>query len=247
MFEATKLIAAGRVAEATALLQRTIGITLPQSGAGRSVQDIRAGLRDWFGRGGPFATRKSTPPMREPEAAPEPGQVLLRSYTNRAGTRGYRLYVPSGYQGERVPLVVMLHGCKQNAADFAAGTRMNAHAEEVTWLAAYPEQSSAANGSRCWNWFRPEDQRRGQGEPSLVAGITEEVMQSSPSTRRGYMSPACPRGARQQPLWEPPTQTYTQPWAFILVSLGGQRMTCRRRSRRCGVRVRPGTAAGILR
>ena len=127
---------------------------------------------------GSGACRRSRPAgldrqLRNPNTGPEFGEFLRRSYRNEAGVRQYRLYVPSGYRGEPAPLVVLLHGCKQSPEDFAAGTRMNAHAERLGWLAAYPEQSSTANGSRCWNWFRPEDQQRGRGEPALVAGITQ--------------------------------------------------------------------------
>jgi poly(hydroxyalkanoate) depolymerase family esterase len=106
------------------------------------------------------------------------GEFLTRSFSNDAGTRSYKLYVPSSYSSasdEAVALVVMLHGCTQSPDDFAAGTRMNALAERHGFLVVYPAQAPNANGSKCWNWFRGEDQRRDRGEPSLIAGITREV------------------------------------------------------------------------
>ena len=115
-------------------------------------------------------------PVSTPDIVPDGGKFIEATYSNPAGTRAYKLYIPSGYHGQALPLVVMLHGCTQSPDDFAAGTRMNLIAEEQTCLVVYPAQSSEANAAKCWNWFRPSDQRRGQGEPSLIAGITRQVM-----------------------------------------------------------------------
>lgn len=108
-----------------------------------------------------------------------PGTFIDGSHTNSAGTRSYKLYVPSSYSGAlAVPLVVMLHGCTQDPVDFASGTQMNQLAEELGCLVAYPAQSQQANSSRCWNWFHEKDQMRDQGEPSIIAGITRDIIAS---------------------------------------------------------------------
>jgi poly(hydroxyalkanoate) depolymerase family esterase len=107
---------------------------------------------------------------------PAGGAFLERSYSNHAGSRPYKLYVPSSYRGQPVPLIVMLHGCTQSPDDFATGTRMNEMAETETFLVVYPGQVSSANASKCWNWFSQDDQQRNLGEPALIAGITREVM-----------------------------------------------------------------------
>jgi poly(hydroxyalkanoate) depolymerase family esterase len=123
----------------------------------------------------PAGKHLETHPMPR-TSRPTMGEFKAGYYANQAGKREYRLYVPDGYNGQRVPLLIMLHGCGQTPEDFALGTRMNSFADEHTFLVAYPSQSSSANRARCWNWFRPVDQRRGNGEPAIIAGITLQII-----------------------------------------------------------------------
>jgi len=113
----------------------------------------------------------------QPTAAetPSPGRFVDGSFTEKAGTRAFKLFIPPAGNGP-VPLIVMLHGCTQNPDDFAAGTRMNELARQRGFYVLYPEQTRHANSSGCWNWFKHNHQSRGQGEPAILAGMTRDVV-----------------------------------------------------------------------
>ncbi len=148
------------------------------------TETIRNALADaGIARRSPAGAPASDMPLRpqrpvvDPAPANDPpvGPFVTRRFSNAAGSRDYRLYVPQGHDGEPMPLVVMLHGCKQNPDDFAAGTRMNELAQQHGFLVAYPAQTARANGSNCWNWFDRAHQQRNGAEPSLLAGIVADV------------------------------------------------------------------------
>jgi poly(hydroxyalkanoate) depolymerase family esterase len=163
MTEATRLTRAGRLSEATAIIQRTLaGLPTANVATSETIPDDAVIDAEFSVLDDSFARTN--------------GQFVDKIYSNRVGSRPYKLYIPGSYTGQAIPLVVMLHGCTQTSIDFAAGTRLNALAEGKTFLVAYPEQESSANGSKCWNWFQVTDQQRNAGEPSLIAGITHQII-----------------------------------------------------------------------
>jgi len=118
----------------------------------------------------------SPPAVVEADTA-RAGQFVTREIETSNGSRRYKLYIPSSYDGKTaMPLVVVLHGCTQDPDNTARGTRFNEAAEESKVLVAYPEQPAAANGLKCWNWFDPAHQKRDQGEPALIASITRQIV-----------------------------------------------------------------------
>ncbi len=134
-------------------------------------------------------------PADEVVVMPEPDQTQTEIYLQPSEGTGstftehvfefgeenypYRLFIPGGADEpglSPLPLVVMLHGCKQNAADFAQGTAMNELAEQEKCFVLYPEQLPKANSLRCWNWFDKAHHARDNGEPAMIAALTRSVL-----------------------------------------------------------------------
>ena len=152
------------------------------------------GMREISGLGLRGPIRRAPPSTSD--MVPEGTRFIQGTFSNAAGSRTYKLFIPSRYQGQPLPLVVMLHGCTQSPDDFAAGTRMNFLAEEQNCFVVYPEQPSGANQAKCWNWFRTGDQQRSGGEPSLIAGITRQIMRNySIDPKRVYVAGLSAGGA----------------------------------------------------
>lgn len=191
MHEATRLTRAGRLNEALAMLQAaTMSVTAardptPEIIEGEIVSDqavptrvstvVRHVLHPFEGATLPGARHRA---RQITDIVPGGGHYISGVFSNVEGSRSFKLYIPTIRDAGPRPLIVMLHGCMQSADDFAAGTRMNFAAEARGCFVVYPEQPQAANASKCWNWFRPGDQVRGKGEPSLIAGITRQVAET---------------------------------------------------------------------
>lgn len=161
-----------QVASAVKARETTPGATRVPQGGGLDLK-----LQHWWRSLVPTASRTRDPRALEELHTRAGHGFAVRDFSWDGRLHSYRLFVPATSVRRRLPLVVMLHGCKQDAADFAQGTRMNLLAQAQGVAVLYPQQDPAANRLRCWNWFDPAHQGPA-GEPAMIAALTRHVMQS---------------------------------------------------------------------
>lgn len=189
--KATELTRQGKLIEATRLIQHALGgIEAARPSAGNaqrgrhaSASELAADIVDVEFRELPALDVQPEPAAARPASRPqqrataEPESFESHRFPSGARTYTYRLYVPPRTDDRLLPVVVMLHGCTQDALDFATGTAMNELAAQRGCIVVYPEQLARANSMRCWNWFEPAHQQRGRGEPAMIAALATHVVQ----------------------------------------------------------------------
>lgn len=237
MDEATRLTQSGQLAAATALIQRALGaegdgraMRPTPTGGSDDVVDVQAriveppGFADAINNIATRAYQAGVRGQNNPESNQAPTGapdtfVAGRSTHPSAGARDYRLYIPPQAQagGPPLPLVVMLHGCAQDALDFARGTGMNEAARAQGLFVLYPEQAAQLYPQRCWNWFKHSHQAAGRGEPAILASMVRQVMaQHAIDPRRVYVAGLSAGGAMAAILG----QTHPELFAAVGVHSG---------------------------
>ena len=186
MREATRLTQTGQLNAATQALQRALGGGIAGSRAPATPTPPGADpsliLDGCVFETGERATARPEGETQQQapgyaDARSDQGAFTSGSHTHAGITRRYKLYKPPRAVEQATALVVMLHGCTQNPDDFAAGTNMNIFAHEQGFMVLYPEQGHEGNPQRCWNWFKHNHQKRGSGEPALIASLTQSLVQ----------------------------------------------------------------------
>ncbi len=181
MQQATRLTQSGNLAAATAAIQAALQRGAPVSSTRQDETEV-IDVEAWEipeptaeSRTDTAAAEASTPTNLPPTT----GDVFMSGFFRSSrGQRDYKLYVPPHAGDRPMPLVVMLHGCTQDADDFAAGTAMNEAAREQGFYVLYPIQPRQSNPQKCWNWFKHNHQQQGRGEPEILAGMTRAAMQA---------------------------------------------------------------------
>lgn len=186
LVKATQLTREGRLKEATQTIRRALAgmpsgppaYAAPTLPAVEAMSEKVIDVADVAFRDVPPAqTSPSSAPSSPPAAPAPPSSFTEGEYAFGGKSYRYRLFQPSGTEGLR-PVVVMLHGCKQDADDFARGTAMNEAAQRHGAMVLYVEQLRSENNMGCWNWFEPAHQARGAGEPAMIASLAQKIVKA---------------------------------------------------------------------
>ena len=189
LLKATRLTNSNKLMDATRLIQRTLAknaaVLHPVSAMNKEASPVaRASVQ-------PYPAPLPEVIILEPEKDRDTGlydspkgrnsSFTLHQFVFEGDVYPYRLYIPSlpasaFGQPTKMPLIVLLHGCKQDALDFSHGTAMNTLAENHQAMVLYPEQVISSNAMRCWNWFDPNHQQTDQGEPGMIAALTLKMI-----------------------------------------------------------------------
>lgn len=264
MSQATRLTRSGNLAAATAAIQAALLGVQPTAASAAPRYD-EADVIDVEAREVPTRSPSASSPAAAPSSARDdgaaptskpthraPGESSVTqgdfftagSFRNSAGQRAYKLYVPPGVNGQARPLVVMLHGCTQDADDFAAGTAMNEAAREQGFFVLYPVQPRETNPQKCWNWFKHNHQQAGKGEPSILADMTRHVIaEYGIDTRRVYVAGLSAGGAMAAILADTYPQLYAAAGVHSGLAAGAAKDLPSALSAMKGIGVRPGAAS----
>ena len=189
---ATALTRNGRLKEATLKLQEALSQSAPYSAPYSTTGSDKPGYTSASEFTPANRQLNSAGASAKAEPAPDwqtnlqPGAEPIEHTDAQAGFSSgefthasinvpYQLYIPHKTSSAPVPLLVLLHGCTQDATDFAIGTAMNAVAEENGIAVLYPSQTARGNANKCWNWFEPAHQSRGSGEPAALSALTRQI------------------------------------------------------------------------
>jgi poly(hydroxyalkanoate) depolymerase family esterase len=140
-------------------------------------QELYAANQATIARAGMAAS--DTVPLPPPATLPQ-GRSAAAPGAGRVSGRRALVHVPRRLDPVTpAPLLCMLHGCTQDPITFAAATLMNDTADRHRFVVAYPGQDRGENPQGCWNWFLPEHQRRGAGEPAAIARIVRDLIETN--------------------------------------------------------------------
>lgn len=264
MSQATRLTRSGNLAAATAAIQAALMGVQPTAASAAPRYD-EADVLDVEAREVPASSPSASSPAAAPSPARDDGAAptskpthrapgessathgdffTAGSFRNTAGQRAYKLYVPPGVNGQARPLVVMLHGCTQDADDFAAGTAMNDAARKQGFYVLYPVQPRETNPQKCWNWFKHNHQQAGKGEPSILADMTRHVIaEYGIDTRRVYVAGLSAGGAMAAILADTYPQLYAAAGVHSGLAAGAAKDLPSALSAMKGIGVRPGAAS----